>query len=203
MTRPRIVYPTFIKGLALVAGLGLLTACSAALVTDPRARFYVPSPGSQVTVKQRLQIAGGQTRVFLQDGKLIPKASRVDEYMINCSFELNTLADTPRYIEAGVYTVSRSWREEKEIVQHKPATLHLAAAQAVNLRLSEGTDDGPTMTFEEIRMRLQSEQPSDIRELACRGILNDPSLIEPPTLAEIRQALGDYASIKVPEEKAN
>jgi hypothetical protein len=185
-----------------VASLGILTACSTALVTDPDARNYVPSPGSTVTVKQRLEIAGGQTRVFLQDGKLLPKASRLDLYVVNCSFELNTLAETPRYIEPGIYTVTRSWREEKEIVQHKPTTLHLAAAQPVSLQLGEGGNDGPTMTFEEIRMRLQSEQPSDIRELACRGILNDPSLVVPPMLAEIRRALGNYASISVPEENA-
>ena len=184
-----------------MASLGLLTACSTALVTDPHARNYVPSPGSTVTVKQRLEIAPSQTRVFLQDGKVLPKASRLDLYVVNCSFEINSLAETPRHIEAGVYTVTRSWREEKEVVQNAPP-LRLAAAQPVNLQLADGGTDGPTMTFEEIRMRLQSEQPSDIRELACRGSLNDPSLVKPPTLAEIRRALGDYASISVPEENA-
>jgi hypothetical protein len=194
-------YPTFIKRLSLVAGLFILAACSTALVTDPNARNYVPSPGSKVTVKQRLEIAGGQTRVFLQDGKLLPKASRLDEYVVNCSFEINTLAETPRYLEAGVYTVTRSWREEKQIVQHKPAPLRLATAKPINLQLSDSGQEGHTMTFEEIRMRLESERPSDIRELACRGSLDDPSLVVPPTLAEIRRALGNYASISVPEEK--
>ena len=203
MFRFLTVYPTYQKGLSLVAGLAILTACSTALVTDPNARNYIPLPGSKVTVKQRLEIAGGQTRVFLQDGKLLPKASRLNEYVVNCSFELNTLAETPRYLEAGVYTVTRSWRDEKQIVQQKPAALHLASAQPVYVQISDSGQEAHTMTFEEIRMRLQSEQPSDIRELACRGSQNDPSLVEPPTLAEIHQALGDYASISVPEQKAN
>ena len=50
-------------------------------------------------------------------------------------------------------------------------------------------------------MTLRADQQSDIRELACRGVMTDPGWVEPPTLAEIREALGKHASIKVPEEK--
>jgi hypothetical protein len=59
------------------------------------------------------------------------------------------------------------------------------------------------MYFEEVRMTLRSDKPSDIRNLTCRGVLTDPGWVEPPTLAEIREALGQHATIKVPEEKNN
>ena len=183
---------------SLICGLGLLTACSAALVTDPSARNYVPTPGSKVTVKQRIEVPGGQTRIFLQRGKLITKPSRLDHYWANCNFEVNTLEETPRYIEPGIYTVTRTTRQEKEVVLHQPKHIQLAAV-GIGGVIARGGDGAPLL-FEEVNMTLQSEQPSDIRALTCRGVLTDPVLVEAPTLAEIRQALGSHASISVPEE---
>ena len=87
---------------SLISGLGLLSACNAALVTDPNALNYVPTPGSKVTVKQRIEVPGGQTRIFLQRGEIITKVTQIDLYTPNCNFELNTLAETSRYIDAGV-----------------------------------------------------------------------------------------------------
>ena len=184
---------------SLISGLGLLSACNAALVTDPNALNYVPTPGSKVTVKQRIEVPGGQTRIFLQRGELITKPSRLDHYWPNCNFEINTLAETSRYIEPGVYTVTRTTRQEKEVVWYQPEPIQLATL-GIGGVMARG--DGPGMYFEEVKMTLQSEQAPDIRELACRGVLTDPVLVAPPTLAEIRQALGSYASIEVPEESA-
>ena len=184
---------------SIIAGLGLLSACSAPLVTDPNARNYVPTPGSTVTVKQRIEVPGGQTRIFLQRGKLITKPSRLDHYWPNCNFEINTLEETPRYIEPGVYTVTRTTRQEKEVVLQQTRHIQLAAVSISGV-LARG--DGPAMLFEEVKMTLRSAQLSDMRNLACRGVLTDPVLVEAPTLAEIRQALGNYASISVPEEQA-
>ena len=184
----------------LIVGLGLLSACSAPLVTDPNALNYVPTPGSKVTVKQRIEVPPGQTRIFLQRGKLITKPSRLDHYWPNCNFEINTLEESSRYIEPGVYTVTRTTRQEKEVVSYQPERIKLAAVGIGGVMARGG--DGAMMLFEEVKMTLQSAQPSDIRNLACRGVLTDPVLVEAPTLAEIRQALGKYASIAVPEEKA-
>ena len=183
--------------LASLVSLALLTACSTPRITDPNARNYVPSPGSQVTVKQRIEVPGGQTRIFLQRGEIVNRLSQVDLYKPNCNFEVNTLQESPRYIEPGVYTVTRTTRQEKEVtLQH---TNHIKLAALGFGVMARGGDGGP-MLFEEVKMRLQSSQPSDIRELACRGVMTDPVLVEAPTLAEIREALGSHASISVPEE---
>jgi len=184
----------------LVGGLGLLSACNAVLVTDPNALNYVPTAGSKVTVKQRIEVPAGQTRIFLQRGELITKASQLDHYWPNCNFEINTLAETSRYIEPGVYTVTRTTRQEKEVVLFQTKRIRLAAVGFGGVMAFGG--DGAQMLFEEVKMTLQSDKPSDIRDLACRGVFTDPVLVEPPTLAEIRQALGSYASISVPEEQA-
>jgi len=199
MTPSRSAQHTLLKGSSLLAGLGLFTACGAALVTNPDAKNYVPTPGTTVTVPQRIEVPGGQTRIFFQRGEIVKKLSNIDQYKANCNFEINTLAESPRYIEPGTYTVTRTTREYKEVASFKPLQY---ADLSIGGVVSRG-DDGPSMIFEEVRMVLRSEKPTDIRELACRGVLTDPGWVEPPTLAEIREALGKHATIKVPEEKTN
>jgi hypothetical protein len=178
--------------LSLVAG----SACSSLVVTDPTSPYYMPPVGSRVVVKQRLTVPPGMTRVFLQYGKVIPKHARND-YAVNCNFEINTLSDSPRYIEVGTYTVSRSQRRTDNIVRLEP--IRLAALDRL-AGLMTRRDDGAPLMFEEVRLSLTSTPPSDVRELACRGVMADPSEIMLPTLAEMRQALGAYATIEVPGE---
>ena len=196
MSCSRLNHHNLFKTTSLLAGLAVFTACSAALVTDPNAKNYVPTPGTTVTVPQRIEVPGGQTRIFFQRGEIVKKASDLDLYKTNCNFEINTLDESTRYIEAGSYTVSRTTRREGEVVLFKPLQY---ASLAVGGMVGRG--DGPPMYFEEVRMTLRSDQPTDIRDLTCRGAMTDPQFLEPPTLAEIREALGQYATIKVPEEK--
>jgi hypothetical protein len=195
----RFTHHTLLKCMSLLFGIIFLTACGAALVTDPTARNYVPSPGSTVTVSQRIEVPGGQTRIFFQRGEIVKKVSDIDLYKTNCNFEINTLAETPRYIEAETYTVTRTTRREGEVVLFKPLQY---ASLTVGGIVGKG-GDGPPMYFEEVRMTLRSDKSSDIRDLTCRGAMTDPQFLEPPTLAEIREALGQHATLKVPEEKTN
>lgn len=178
--------------LLLAAGSG----CSSLVVTDPASPFYVPPAGSRVLVKQRLTVPPGMTRVFLQYGQVIPRSARND-YAVNCNFDINTLSDSPRYIEAGSYTVVRSQRHSDDIVSRQPLQLAALGMQAGMMFRDDG---GTPVLFEEVVMTLTSTPPSDVRELACRGAMADPSEMQLPTLAEMRQALGDYADIQVPEE---
>ena len=199
MSCSRLNHHNLFKATGLFAGLAVFTACSAALVTDPNARNYVPTPGTTVTVPQRIEVPGGQTRIFFQRGEIVKKVSSLDLYKTNCNFEINTLAETPRYIEAGIYTVTRTTRREGEVVLFKPLQY---ASLTVGGIVGKG-GDGPPMYFEEVRMTLRSDKSHDVRDLTCRGAMTDPQFLEPPTLAEIREAMGKHATITVPEEKAN
>jgi len=179
----------------VVSMLLLITThgCSRLTVTDPNALYFVPPPGSQVVVKQRLEVPPGMTRVYLQHGKVIPKSARND-YAVNCNFEINTVSDAPRHIEPGEYIVSRSQRRTDSIVGLEPVRV----ASLVSSMMER--DGGTPLMFEELRFTLTATSPSDLRELACRGVMSFPAEIVPPTLAEMRRALGDYAEIRVPGE---
>ena len=180
--------------LLLPAMVLALAACSSLVVTDPGSPFYVPPVGSRVVVKQRLTVPPGKTRVFLQYGQVIPRNARND-YAVNCNFEINTISDSPRFIEAGSYTVIRSLRHSDDIVSRQP--LHLAAL-GMQAGMILRDDGGTPVLFEEVVLSLTSTPPSDVRQLACRGAMADPSEMQLPTLAEMRQALGVYATIEVP-----
>jgi hypothetical protein len=180
--------------LLLLILLTTASGCSSLVVTDPASPLYVPPVGSRVVVKQRLTVPPGMTRVFLQYGQVIPRSARND-YAVNCNFEINTLSDSPRYIEVGTYTVSRSLRHSDDIVSRQPLRL---AALGMQAGMVFRNDDGTPVLFEEVRLSLTSTPPSDVRELACRGAMADPSEMQLPTLAEMRQALGAYATIEVP-----
>ena len=179
--------------IVLCFSLAIVSGCSSLVVTNPASAFFLPPVGSRVIVKQRLTVPPGMTRVFLQYGKVIAKGDRND-YAVNCNFDINTLNDTPRYIEAGTYTVIRSLRRSDDLVRRQ--ALQLAALNLSASMMWRG--DGTPVLFEEVVLTLSSTPPSDVRELACRGAMADPTEMQLPTLAEMRQALGEYADIQVP-----
>lgn len=185
------------------AVLLILSACSQWQVTDPSSPYFMPLPGSKVIVHQRLEVPPGSTRVFFQHGKLIPHRS-IFEYDINCELEISKLADTVRYIEPGTYTVTRTRRQYESIIQNqiqeKPVLLAALNIQTAGISASIGDSGGPSMQFEIIRLRLQGEENTLLRELSCRGALADPADMQMPTIAEMRQALGKYVSIETPQE---
>ena len=188
----------------LFAILLILGACSQWQVTNPASPYFMPLPGSKVIVHQRLEVPPGRMRVFFQYGKLIPHRS-IFEYDINCELEISKLADTVRYIEPGTYTVTRTRRQFESIIQNqisdKPVLLAALNIQIADIQASVGdSSGGPSMQFEIIRLRLQGEKNTLLRELACRGALSDPADMQMPTIAEMRQALGEYVSIETPQE---
>jgi hypothetical protein len=197
-----IYYVAFVTW--IIATLLLISSCSQWQVTDPSSPYFMPLPGSKVIVHQRLEVPPGRTRVFFQYGKLIPQR-KIFQYDINCELEINKLADTVRYIEPGTYTVIRTRRQTESIIQNEqlaqPVQLALLDTSMLGVMATIGDDAGSSMQFEIIRLRLQGEENSLLRELACRGALTDPSDMEMPTIAEMRQALGDYVSIQTPQEE--
>lgn len=180
----------------LLFSLVILSGCNSLVVTDPTSPYYVPPVGSRVVVKQRITVPPGMTRVFLQYGKVIPKYAR-DDYAVNCNFDINTLSDSPRYIEVGTYTVIRSLRRSDDLVHLQ--TVHLAA-QILSAGIMRWRGDGTPVLFEEVVLTLSSTPPSDVRELACRGAMAEATEVMLPTLAEMHQALGEYAEIQVPKQ---
>lgn len=184
----------------LVVTLLPVLGCSSLQVTDPASPYYIPSPGSIVTIHQHLEVPAGETRLFMQSGKIVGKGG-LSEFEVNCNFEINTLTQQPRYIAPGAYTITRTTRSRESIVQGPVLAPMQLASVSLGIRMGQiHNPDGPPMMFELVEMYLKADKPSDIRQLACRGAIDEPYEMELPTLQEMRRALGAYASIQVAEE---
>jgi hypothetical protein len=168
----------------------LLGACQIIPITDPASLHFVAAPGSVITVHKTLTINANRTRVFLQHGKVVEN-HLMNEYRVNCNFEVNTLGESPRFIQPGQFTVTHVERRMDSVVLN--GAIQLAAAGTVELVVAE--QRGTPMMFEEIRFSLHSDAQLDVRELACRGAMANMADMELPTRQEIQAALGSFASI--------
>jgi hypothetical protein len=117
-----------------------------------------------------------------------------DSFWPNCNFEVGRLdQENSQIIEPDRFTVRRSQFLTEEVVQRAEA-VHLAS-----LRLADGQDSGGhSMIYEGWHLWLESPDQPDVRRLTCRGVFADPHRADPPSIAEIRDALGDIATLLLP-----
>ena len=171
----------------------LLVGCSQnSLLKSPAAAHWrLPPVGTSVELHKPLSVPAGYTRVFLQRGEVVAK-QRFDRYVPSCSFEVRTLSETVRDISPESFLVTRVQRESAEVVQQvyplMQASLDLA-----------GRDDGLPMIVLSVHLWISSDQQPDVMRLTCRGAFDDPPQAEPPSIEQMQEALGSYASLKLPE----
>lgn len=79
----------------------------------------------------------------------------------------------------------------EEIVQREM----LPQAQAITAGWRE--HGSPPDIMHLYHFSLHSEKQPDVLRLTCRGILDEPRDAVPPTIAEIRQALGDIVLLRL------
>jgi hypothetical protein len=175
-----------IRYLAAVCALFLLHGCHVDAVSDTV--YAIPAAGSVVEIKQRLKIPGGQTRVFLQRGRVVAKA-KFDRYYPSCSFEVWKLSQEPTTIHPGSFVVSKAGRDINQVV-----LLENIKLAALGWRRH---DDDRAMIMHTVHIYLQSATQPNVYRLTCRGWLAVPDEAERPTISDMREALGGYASIRL------
>ncbi len=171
----------------------LLVGCSqTGLVNkDPATYWTLPPVGTTVELHETLTVPGGHTRVFLQRGKVVSKQG-FDRYVPSCNFEIRTLSEQSREIRPESFLVTRVQRETAEVVQQDYPVMLAGLNHA-------GMDDGLPMIVQSVHLWISTDLQPDIMRLTCRGAFDDPSAVEPPSIEQMRKALGNYASLKLPE----
>ncbi|MCP3665786.1 MAG: hypothetical protein GY696_25370 [Gammaproteobacteria bacterium] len=168
--------------LATLLFMPLLTACFSNQIHDQGSPYYQYGPATQVVLNQPLEVPGGRTRIFLQNGKPV---TGVDQYVPNCVFEIRDLSQVPRSIEAESFGVNRVEYNYTQVVS------------SVQFRLASRLwrwNDRPSIT-RYIRFWLLSEQQPGVMHLTCYGSFADMHEAYPPALAEMNVALGDWGQI--------
>lgn len=165
----------------------LMLGCRAGATTYPE--YIIPTAGSVVKIKRSLVVPAGQTRVFLQRGQVVSKRN-LDRYYPSCNFEVWKLRQRPTTIRPGTFSVARTVRDIDYMVQFKP--MQLAAFGRVDY-----DDGGQDMIIHVVHMRLKSAQQPNVYRLTCRSWQDFPFDAREPNIADMREALGSKASIKL------
>ena len=165
----------------------LLTACTQSyMVSDNLAYPYnLPPVGSKLVLMKQVTIEPGTTRTFLQRGRPMSLGD-FDRYLANCNFEVDKLSDRVQQIEPDTFVVKKVQRLTTEVVRNLYDQPRFIAAEL---------DRASPIVTHGYHLWLSSKKQPDVMRITCRGAFDDLSRAEPPSIDEIREALGEIAEL--------
>lgn len=167
-----------------------LAACqSAATVRQAEGNdTFLNLHGSVVQLRQPLQIQAERARVFIQHGKAVVGYD-INEYAPQCNFEVDSIDHQGLTIEPETFRVARVQYLREEVALAQPL-------QVASLRLAGIWDRGSTMVFAGYHFWFDSPKQVGVMRMTCRGVYAEPYEVEPPTLEQIHQTLGEVAQLR-------
>lgn len=156
--------------------------------TGARGGFYSSPllPGDEVEILKVITIEAGLARVYLQRGRLLSYGG-IDQYAPFCYFLLRDPLPASQQINPGLLTVESVWLDETTVSREQPVRV----ASALSL---SGGDRSPIAY--QFHIKLASQQHGRVT-LVCSGAFDMPLTVAPIRLPELREALGDYAQVRV------
>lgn len=176
---------------ALMIATHAFAACSTPTARkDQSSPYYAVPEGSVLQLNRTIEVPRGTTRIWIQRGRVV---GNYDHYWPSCSFEVRTLdRDKIQVIESGQFTVTRHQFLRDEFAgSSQPllvASLRLAAARNGN---------GHSMIFEGWHLWLNNPDQPNVKRLTCRGAFGNPAEVAPPSIDEIRAALGEVVTLQL------
>lgn len=179
------------RGFALIFTLAL-AGCQSLSSYPVDSPWYQPPPGSRWVLNQAVEIPPNSATLHFQFGKIV---GGVQEFEPNCVFELRTVKETPQRVEPDVFEVTKV---------RSGSSIYRAARRSTPglMQASWGSDDtGSIRYYYKTEMFLRSEKQPDVLLLTCQHAWDTGSSFQyerSPTVAEMRQALGSYFTLKLP-----
>jgi len=166
----------------------VLAGCQSA---GSRTGFYSSPllPGDEIEILKPVTIPAGLARVYLQHGKRASYGS-TNQYAPFCYFLLLNPLPTEQQIRPGLLVVESVWLDETSVRREQPVTV----ASAVVGFGAFGGDRMP-MAYQ-FHIKLKSADQPHIT-LVCSGAFDMALTAAPIRLPELREALGDYADVRV------
>ena len=180
------------KFLIVILSAGLVLAgCqggSSAFVRDATGDDkFVQLEGAGIVLNQELNIAPGKARVFVQNGEV---SAGFDSYQTHCAFEITSVRHEGVSINPDTFIISKVQRDIQQVVKARPV-------QVAGLSLASGLGgSGAQSYYDGYHFWLTSANQPQVRRMSCFGVYAQPYELFPPTMVEIRQALGSLAEIR-------
>ena len=176
--------------LTLLSAALLLAGCQTnSTVRDVAGKDqFTQLTGASLVLNQALPIRADQARVFVQGGQV---STGFNSYRTSCGFEIGSVQHGGVKIQPDTFAITSVQGSLTPVVSTEPmrfAALHLADAG--------GMDGGSQAYYQGYHFWLSSEKQPDVRRMTCYGVYAEPYDLYPPTLAEIREALGSIAEIR-------
>jgi len=171
----------------------LLVACQpAALIVHSGSEEsqVLALKGSQLSLSEPLMVGAGKARVFIQDGKM-RSGYDVNEYKAQCNFEIESVAHQGVTIKPDTFEIRRVQRLHESVVLRQ--SVEVAALSLSGIFSDSG---GPSASFMGYHFWLASARQPQVRRMTCHGVYAEPYDLQPPTLQEIREALGNIAQFR-------
>jgi hypothetical protein len=186
---------------SVLATFVLLASCQSPQVRDQNSPNFLPPKGSLVILHDDMQISPQSARVFLQRGRLVGYHD-LDRYYPWCSFEVNDVSDSTQILRANTFEIYRVYIRSEQVVENTKTRLAQLTVGAHKVwHLSGDGSGGPTTVTKVIVMWMNSPTQSNIRKLTCGGSEENEALARTPSVMQIRAALGDVATLKLPSEQ--
>jgi len=177
------------KKILFVFFILLITACSSRLTSFnlENSLGYYPPVSSKIILKQALKINADKAGLYIQEGQI--KGSSHSRFKPFCYIRFLDVEQVSRTIQPDTFTIKSSRIETRLIAKNKTFSTPYGV---INYRLADST---PSDILEVITMKIVSEKQPDVYLLECGGVENSPSQVEPPTIADMRQAMGSIMSL--------
>ncbi len=167
----------------LVAGL-LASCVSGPQTTD--SPFFQPPVHSTLVVHEAIKIPAGRASVFLQGGRW--SGGGFNHYEPHCLLRVRDVSDAPQWVQPDRFDIVRVVRDQPFVI----------ALQAPGYASDGSGDTGiPVDLISVVEMTLHSIVQPHVLSLACGGSTADPSDVVPPSIDEMRAALGSMASLEI------
>lgn len=177
--------------------LALITACSTDDVKDEGSIFYAVPVGSMLMLNQEVTVAGGQVAVYVQDGELM-HFKDVNNYRPNCKFEIYTMSERSRNVQAGSFEIIKVVDEiESSSLKNDVRLAALDFSMGSN-HLAMGMLDHSLVFNYATMMYLSSDKQKDVYRMTCQhweAIMDDRYL----SIAQMREAMGEVFTLKIKE----
>lgn len=176
-----------------------LSACGPLTIKDASTRSFLPIKRGVLELHRDVAIPAHRTRIFFQDGRLL---SGINEYHPHCQLRVRNILEQTQMVQADRFAIDKVFGTLDEVVSNEP--VRLAAAGASHIAGGGGGGgNGESRLMYSYFMALHSERQPQVTYFVCGGAFREPAFTDYPSLQDIRTAMGDYATLKLDQNKQN
>ena len=174
---------------SLIVSLSVLSACQSGLLVETGHNDFQKLSAKTLILHKDIRIPPRQAHAVFQGGAFSYGSG---EYAPHCELEVRAVQETAQTVRAGVIVIT----SVRGITHYEQRPRRIQLAAAADFQLLAG--DSSEWIMQAYHFSLYSEAQPDVTHLICGGAYNFPFYARYPTEQEIRQSLGDLATLSLP-----